>query len=315
MVTWILIIFLSIVIATGIGFMIVHFRFKNDESYSGAPRLVALVTSATGVVGMLLLFVVTTWVSNDVGKAQVQVDSVNRQIVGQPILTPMGGPFLKSPFVDLIEFDLRQQEIIYAGAPGKAPAWVGERNLDGAEITVQVGGATSNIDTTINYQLLPTKVVEIYSQYGSQSAFETQVVKDQAMSTIRQVPSGFTTSEFRGSRKGEAELKMTTDIQSRLKGYISGVAVSIQEIRYPEDIERQLRAVENAKLENETAKANQERSKTENATLIARAKAEAEANHELSKSLTPEVLEARRIAALEKGEVIYVPYGSTILAK
>ena len=37
MTTWILIIFLSIVIATGIGFMIVHFRFKNDESYSGAP--------------------------------------------------------------------------------------------------------------------------------------------------------------------------------------------------------------------------------------------------------------------------------------
>lgn len=279
-----------------------------------------------GVVGFIASMLLGTWVSNDVGKAHIFVDSITRQIVGEPITTPVGGPFMKSPFVDSVEFDLRQQELIYAGAPGTKPAWVGDRNIDGAEITVQVGGASANLDATINYQLLPSRIVDVYSQYGSQQAFEIQVIKDQALSTLRQVPSGYTTNEFRGSKKGDAETQMTNNIQTRLKEFVTGVAVSVQEIRYPDEIEKQLREVESAKQEAEKAKAAQEKQRIENATAsekattdnaikIANAKAEAEANDRLNKSLTPAVLEAMRIAALERANTIYVPYSSTIIAK
>lgn len=289
-------------------------------------RVTGIAMIAVGGIACFLSLLIGTWVSNDVGKAQVFVDSINRQIVGEPLVKPVGGPFMKSPFVDTVEFDLRQQELIYAGTPGQKPEWVGNRNIDGAEVTVQVGGASANLDATINYQLLPSQIIPIVTQYGSQSAFEIQVVKDQALSTVRQVPSGYTTNEFRGAKKGEAEQKMTDSIQTRLKDYISGVAVSIQEIRYPQNIEQQLQEVESAKQEAEKAKAAQEKQRIENATAfekaktdndikIANAKAEADANRELDKSLTPAVLKARQIEALTKAQVVYVPYNSSIIAK
>ena len=294
---------------------------RND---SFGMKITGAVGTALGVIGVFLTMILGTWVSNDVGKATLFVDSINRNIVGAPITNPVGGPFMKSPFVDTVQFDMRQQELLYAGAPNAKPEWVGDRNLDGAEVTVQVGGATANIDVTVNYQLLPSQIVAIYSQYGSQQAFEIQVVKDQALSTIRQVPSLYTTNDFRGAKKGEAEARMTTDIQNRLKDYVSGVAVSIQEVRYPANVEGQLQQVEQAKQEAEKAKAAQEKQRIENATAkekaetdnaikIANAAAEAKANDVLSKSLTKEVLEARRIDALTKANTVYVPSNSSII--
>lgn len=299
---------------------------KSEDEYGLWKRPTGVALAALGIIGAGFTLVTGTWLSNDVSKAQLLVDSVNRKIIGEPITTPMGGPFLKSPFADVMEFDLRQQELLYAGAPGKPPEWVGNRNLDGAEITVQVGGAKADIDVTVNYQLLPSQIIPIYSQYGSQQAFEIQVVKDQALSTIRQVPSGYTTNEFRGSKKGAAEQTMTDRIQERLKAYVTGVAVSIQEVRYPADIEAQLQQVEQSKQEAEKARADQERQRvanatakekaeTDNAIKIATAKAEAEANNELAKSLTPAVLEAKRLEAINKaGTVWVVPDGATVVA-
>lgn len=324
--TVILVIIFAVIALIGISFIL--FSKTSEDRHGrllgGWKRPTGVAMTAIGVIFVFVSLLIGTWVSNDVGKATLFVDSINRNIVGQPITTPVGGPFMKSPFVDTVTFDMRQQELLYAGTPGQPPEWVGGRNLDGAEVTVQVGGAAANLDVTINYQLLPSQIIPIYSQYGSQQAFEIQVVKDQALSTIRQVPSLYTTNDFRGAKKGEAEAKMTTDIQERLKDYVSGVAVSIQEVRYPATIEDQLQQVEQAKQEAEKAKAAQEKQRIENATAlekaktdndikIANAKAEADANRELDKSLTPAVLKALQIDALTKAQTVYVPAGSNIL--
>lgn len=319
--TVIIAIILGIVALVGIAAIIFG---KREDSF--AMRASGITLAAVGGIGFFLTFLLGTWVSNDVGRATLFVDSINRQIVGDPITSPVGGPFLKSPFVDSVEFDLRQQELLYAGVPGNVPEWVGNRKIDGGQVTAQVGGAAANMDVTVNYQLRPDRLVDIYSQYGSQEAFEIQVVKDQALSTIRQIPSNYTTGEFRGSKKGEAEDRMSTVIQDRLANYVTGVAVSIQDVRYSADIETRLQEVEQAKQEAEKARAAQERQRVENATAkekaetdnaikIANAKAEAEANEELAKSLTPGVLEARRIEALKEAQTIYVPYEPTIIAK
>lgn len=69
---------------------------------------------------------------------------------------------------------------------------------------------------------------------------------------------------------------------------------------------------EKQRIENATAL---EKAKTDNDIKIANAKAEADANRELDKSLTPAVLKARQIEALTKAQVIYVPYNSSIIAK
>lgn len=321
--TVIMLVIFGLVFAVG---AFLAFTGKPNEYGENFKKLIGIIAMIVGGIAVVIVTLIGTWVSNDVGKAQVFVDSINRQIVGQPLTTPVGGPFMKSPFVDTVEFDMRQQELIYAGTPGQKPEWVGNRNIDGAEVTVQVGGASANLDATINYQLLPSQIIPIVTQYGSQAAFEIQVVKDQALSTVRQVPSGYTTNEFRGSKKGEAEQKMTDSIQNRLKDYITGVAVSIQEIRYPANIEQQLQEVESAKQEAEKAKANQakqnidnetakKKADTDNAIKIANAEAEAEANRIVAKSLTPAVLKARQIDALTKANVVYVPYGTSLIAK
>lgn len=314
----ILLVVCGLLIVGGIGSVIVAGR--HDESLLPGGLAVAL-----GAIGGLVVLVTSTWLTNDVGRAQILVDSVSRSVVGE-VTEPTGGPFRKSPFVDAVEFDLRQQEIIYAGAPGSPPEWTAGRTVDGAELTVQVGGAAANIDVTVNYSLRADQIRPVFEEYGSQQAFEVQVVRDQAMSTIRQVPTGFTTNEFRGSRKGEAEAVMTSQIQSRLESRIRGVAVSIQEVRYSDAIEEQLRQVEASRLEVEKAQSAQEKQRIDNATSrekaatdneikLANAKAEADANRMLGSSLTPEVLEARRIDALRDAQTVYVPYAPTIVAK
>ena len=66
------------------------------------------------------------------------------------------------------------------------------------------------------------------------------------------------------------------------------------------------------RIDNETAK---QKAETDNTIKIANAKADADANRELDKSLTPAVLKARQIEALTKANVVYVPYGTSLIAK
>ena len=71
-------------------------------------------------------------------------------------------------------------------------------------------------------------------------------------------------------------------------------------MRFSEDVEKSLTAIEQANQKAQEAEANQRTKEVENETLIATAQAEADANRILSESLTPQVVEIRRLEALER---------------
>ena len=229
-------------ILVGLGIVLWGFRAEIVGAIIGG-FLIALV------VGGGLIFWSTFW-ANGVGEAKVQVNSVDRQIVGT-IEEPGSG--FKAPWNDFVDFDLFSQELVFAGTDGGAPSYTGG-TVNGQEITVSVGGVSggstqARVDMTFVYSIDGDAVEDIYREYRSQERFTEQVVSRQVLSTARQVPSDYAAIEFRGSKRGEAE-------------------------------------------------ANQRTKEVENETLIATAQAEADANRILSESLTPEVIQIRRIEAL-----------------
>jgi len=253
------------------------------------------------LVGGGLIFWATFW-ANGVGEAKVQVNSVDRQIVGT-IEEPGSG--FKAPWNDFVDFDLFSQELVFAGTDGGAPSYTGG-TVNGQQITVSVGGVSggstqAQVDMTFVYSINADAVEEIYREYRSQERFTEQVVSRQVLSTARQIPAEYAAIEFRGSKRGEAENKILEALNEKLGKYgVEFSAVTIQDVRFSEDVEKSLTAIEQANQKAQEAEANQRTKEVENETLIATAQAEADANRILSESLTPQVVEIRRLEALER---------------
>lgn len=271
-----------------------------------------LTTAGLVVVGLLLLFFATFY-QNGVGEAKVVVNSIDKTVVNT-IETPGSG--FKSPVDDFVEFDLFSQQLTFAGGGDGGPSYTGG-SVSGNEITVNVGGVDggstrANIDLTATYSLDAKEIEKIYSEFRSQERFTEQVVQKQVLSIARQIPANYSAVEFRGTQRGAAEEAIRTKLNERLKEYgVEFTTVTIQDVRYPESVETALTQIEEAnqnaqkaEADKRTAEVNAEKALIEaqgraNAQ-IEQARGESEANRLLSQSLTPEVVELRRIEALSK---------------
>lgn len=274
------------------------------------PVIAGLVVA---VLGGGALFA-STFYSNGVGEAKVLVNSVSRGVNGT-IESP--GSSFKSPLDDFVEFDLFSQQLTFAGGgDGSTPSYTGG-TVNGAEITVNVGGegggsTRANIDVAATYSLGTSNIVDIYEQFRSQELFTEQIITKQLLSVARQVPSEYSAIDFRGGSRGEAEAKIREQLNERLAEYgVEFTTLTIQDVRYSPEVETALTQIEQANQAAQTAEANQRTKQVEAETAlieaqgraqaeIAQADGEAEANRRLAASLTPEVLEQRRIEALYK---------------
>lgn len=260
----------------------------------------AIITGfIVALVGVVLMFLATWW-SNGVGEAKVMVNSVDRTVVGT--IEEAGSGF-KPAWVDFVDFDLFSQELVFAGGDGGAPSYTGG-TVNGREITVSVGGVSggstqAQVDMTFVYSMDADKIKDIYQEFRSQERFTEQIVSRQVLSISRQIPAEYSAIEFRGAKRGEAETKIQKALNKKLAKYgVEFSAVTIQDVRFSEDVEKALTKIEEANQAAQTAEAQQRTKEVENETLIAAAKAEAEANRILSESLTPEVVEIRKLEAL-----------------
>lgn len=282
-------------------------------------------TRVTGVLGAMLIVLglavlgFTSVYTQQVGAASVIVNwdgTVNRTHEGT-------GVAFKAPWERRVVFDTFSQTLNYAGGADYAPAYT-RGNVQGQQITAYVqGGAAANFDVTITYNLTGTSVADIYVKYRTQERFVEQIVSKQALSIVRKVPSAYSAVDFRGARSIEAQDEMLKKLQDGLRPYgVEVTTVALQNVKYTPEVEASLEQVQTAKAAEETAKANLAAKEVEarqkvveaNAAAEARriqAKAEAEANKTIAQSLTPEVLRARWIEAIEKtGRTIVVPEGS-----
>lgn len=287
-----------------------------------------VISGALVLLGIWFIFIATFW-SNGPGEAKIMVNTFDRTYSEEVIVGPGSG--FKPAWIDFVEFDLSNQELVYAGKD-KAPEYTGG-TVNGQEITISVGGTNGGstqgwMDATFIYNLDADSVLGIYKQYpypDAQSRFTKAIINKQVLSSARQIPSNYTAVTFRGSERPDAEQALGDSLNARLgkQGIVFSVP-TIQDVRYPKSVEKALKAVEVANQKQQEAEANLRatevsskaqvvEAEAEAKAAIARAAGEAEANRLLTASLTPEVLQSRLIEAYDEGTVFVVPNGSNPL--
>lgn len=260
------------------------------------------------VSAFVLLF--SSFYTQGVGEAKVVVN-FDGTIAGENLNPGVGW---KAPWQNFSEWDLFSQNLTYAGDNTGAPQYTGGV-VTGAEVSSSVArGAQTNFDLSITYSVDPEAVKALYSEFKTQERFTKQIVEQKVLSVVRDIPTKYTPVEFRGEKRGEASDAMLTALDEALNKYGVDVSVvSLQNIRFTEEVENSIKLVEVAQQKEAEAQANLRATEVSAQAQVVEATATAEANRLLTQSLTPEVLQQKYIDALKKGTVYVVPAGSTPL--
>ena len=285
---------------------------EEDEytrSTIGRFKIVSVVIIVLG----LITVVSQCFYTQDAGDVKVLRD-FGGNIAGSSSDT---GIHLKAPWQDVITYDIRNNVISFV-ADGEESFDGGSAN--GPQVTINdAGGASANIDIQVNYSLNPDNAIQIYQDYGTQENFVRSIAAVDMRAIPREVAGQFDTITILTNR-GE----LTQAIQDRLteKWATYGLnveQVSIQEVRYSEDIVNKYSEAQQAEIERQTAVNKQETAKVNAETAVIEAQGTAEANDVLSQSLTDEVLQQKYIDALREiganGNLVVVPEGSQPLVR
>lgn len=268
--------------------------------------LSGIIAAVLSVLLIIFLFF-SSFYAQDAGEAKVLKDWTGN-LVGQDVT--QGGDF-KAPWVDLVDFDIRNQMAAYIG--NGQDDYNGQKP-NGPQITFQdSAGVTGNLDVVVVYSIKPDAVTEIYKEYQNQENFRTRLIEQDIRSVVRNVPSTYDTIGMLNSRE-EVGTKIQAALEKRWES--KGVlveSVSLQEIRYSDDVKARFDQAQQARTDVETAQANLEKSKVDAQQKIVQAQAEAQANNELTASLSDQVLKQRYLDTLKElaaaGNLVVVPEG------
>lgn len=269
-------------------------------------KLIGGGVAVVSAVALILIGVIGGTYTQDPGQAIVK-KSFTGAVVGQ---TTEEGLHFKAPWQSLFDYDIRNQQVILAHAKGDEG-----QGANGPQVTVQdKEGVSANIDITVRYSIDPASVTDIYKRYGSQENFVSKFIENDIRAAVRLVPGKYTTLDLLTTGRAEAETAVREYIEERWDG--SGVkveSVSLQEIRYSDEVKARFDAAQAARIEVEKAEADLEATQVSAQQKVVQAEAEAKANRELTQSLTPEVLQQRYLDTLqkvgEKGNLVVVPEG------
>lgn len=165
-------------------------------------------------------------------------------------------------------------------------------------------------DVSLSYAIEPSKVPEFYVKYrvNELDGFTHGILRDIVRNSLNEVASTYTVEDIYGVRKAEFLQK----VQDMIQGKVTPVGVGIQQFgfigapRVPDviatSITAKARAIQDAeRARNELAMTQAEAAKKiaeaegDAQSQITRAKGEAEANRIRQSSLTPQLLELRRL--------------------
>lgn len=256
--------------------------------------IVAIVVGV-GVIGF------NTFYKVDSNEAVV-VKNMDGTVAGSQI-TP--GFASKAPWQDTVSFDTLNQSSVHS-------AFGDDDKKDGSFITTQdANGVTADYDVEVRYSVRPGSVEDIYSEYREQPVFKERLIISDIRSVVRAVPNGFSTIDVL-TKRGDIEKGILAGLEARWeKEGVQVESVALQEIRYPEDVQARLKDAQNAstdqekaKIALETAKINEQQkvviAQADADAALVKAKAEAEANRLVDQSLTPEVLQNRKLDTMKE---------------
>lgn len=300
-------------------------RYERENNYPAKVLYRPRSWARFGAGGLLLIAAIITafasFYTQSPGEAKVVVNW-DGSVAGVDT-TP--GFSWKAPWQKVTDWDLLAQKLTYAGGD-TAPSYTGG-DIQGREVTVSLErGIQANIDVIGSYSLTRDGEIltRLYSSYRSQESFTQQIIQPAILSTLREAPGALAPAEFRAQRGVVADgvIQALNDYFAEHNYGVTIQSLEIQDIRFSEDVESSLRAVEVAQQAEAEAEANL-RATEINAqaqvveaeaaakAAIAQAEGQAEANRLLSESLTPEILQQRMIEAYKAGTVFVVPDGST----
>ena len=290
------------IVALVIGAIALAVGFNTEAGILGKGIGAVLV-----IVGLVAGVVSTTY-SQDAGQAKVLVDKVGN-VKGYD--TSEGMSF-KAPWVDTIDYNIRNQQAIFSN-----PSNTAEDTLGGEIDITDANGVAAKADLVVRYSIKPDSVEEIFREFGDQKSFESALIVPEVRSVVRAVPSSYTTLEVLTQRpKIESSILEALETKWEKEGVIVD-SVSLQDIRYPEDVKQNYADAENSRTQVTKERALLEAAEVKAQQKIVDATAEAEANRKINESLTPEVLQLRGYDALkhaaDKGNMIITDGSGTLL--
>jgi regulator of protease activity HflC (stomatin/prohibitin superfamily) len=287
-------------------------RVPQSEPGRRSGRITANVaTGVTAVLAAVTFLVIGfgSFYSQDAGEAIVLRD-VTGNIVGQSDST---GLHTKMPWVETIDFNIRNQQVVFAGGDGSTTDYNGGVAA-GPQITVQdADGVSSNIDIALRYSIRPSAVIDIYREFQSEANFKASFIDQDVRSVVRLVPNSFSTIDLI-TKRGDVESAILAALESRWED--DGVivdSISLQEIRPPQAVVESYAAAQQAQINVTTEQANLDAAKVSAQQKVVQAQADADSNHILAESLTEPVLQNRYLDTLKTlaaaGNVVVVPEG------
>lgn len=174
------------------------------------------------------------------------------------------------------------------------------------------------LEVTINFALNEDHVIDVYKAYSVD--YDSRIVHPIVRTAVRDAASSFSAQQLVNDREGlqtRMEERVRNDLASTLRQRnLSEDAIRIENVMLrnidlPDSLDASIAAVQEQRMQTqqrqqalETARAEAERLRTEAeghaAAQQIRAEAEALANRTVAQSLTPAVLEARRIQAMQE---------------
>lgn len=305
------------VLAIGIGIMLIaapdrteEDRWGNKSTYTTTPAgRWTIVGGIVLLIPAILLGIFSCYYAQDPGEARV-LKSWTGEYLG--VDTTEGGSW-KSPFVDTIDWNIRNQQAAFLG---DGTTTHNGMPVTGAEITfTDKDGVTGNMDIVVLYSIEPDMVLEINRNYANQDDFRVKVIENDVKSLPRDVAAQYTTIQM-FNKRAEVRSKIEALLAESWEGTgIQIESVVIHGIRYSGAVQERFEAAQNAQTEVVKAEAELEKTKIDAQQKVVQAQAEADANRILSESLTPQVLQQRYFDVLANANLIVVPEGFTALGQ
>lgn len=312
---------IAILLVLGIALFVAGKKFKREEvkrDYRGqvtdrttTEGLPPLKWGGVGVIALALILALTSsFYTQDAGEAKVQKD-ITGNLVGQTTTT---GLHFKAPWVTTNTYDIRNNTVTYVGKGEEGDHSGGSAN--GPQITFQdKEGVTGNLDVVVRYSLKPDAVLDIYREFQTQENFVNRVIQNDVRSVLRNVPAKYGTIEVYNSR-AEIEAEMRKALEDRwADDGILVEEVSLQEIRYSDDVKARFDEAQASRIAESKAQADLEVSRVTAEQKRVEAQGVADSNKILSESLTDQVLQQKMIDAYNEGTVFVVPQGSNPLVQ
>jgi regulator of protease activity HflC (stomatin/prohibitin superfamily) len=269
------------------------------------PGLKAIVIGVAVLIGALILFSLLLRVTRiEAGHVGVEINLAGQQRGASEIPVRTGWVVYSPLTTQIIEFPTYVQTV----------KWTRDTN-EGHPINEEMGfnskeGMEIFVDVSLSYAIEPSKVPDFYVKYrvDDLERFTHGILRDIVRNSLNEVASTYAVEDIYGERKAE----FLDKVQAMIQAKVAPVGVGVQQFgfigapRVPTVIAQAITAKAQAIQQAERARNELATTQAEAAKKIAeaegdaksqvtRAQGEADANRIRQSSLTPQLLELRRL--------------------